>query len=159
MISPRIRVHTGLKQTIYESIKVNEIVDKSFEVPGTYVQRYHGATHAMKNLSKVPRSLMDYLVDEMNMNNEITFIQHQKQEFIDFMKSDGSEPIQLSTVDNALQELKKIGLIQSVLRGTFHINPLYFTKGLNKKTRIDRVKQTINESFLENHKELFSKPE
>lgn len=134
----RIRVPSGIKTTIYKGIEIKEIKRSLIEVPTSYSQIYDGADEQLSRLRPLSIKLMHYLVKIMDTDNNCDFAGPAKRRFIQSLRK--NQP-RSGSIDNSLLELKKAGLIRASERGSYIVNPLYFTKGTTKNKRLGMVKE------------------
>lgn len=135
-----VRNEEGGKEPFYIMRARQEGIECSF------TQYYYWTLGLLCRLSPCESDLAQYLSINMDKSNTILFLKDDKKRFCEEMvRKDGSAKYTIRTVDNALLELKEIGLIRDfdkTSRGRFVVNPKYFFKD-NADKRLEMIKMEI----------------
>jgi predicted transcriptional regulator len=106
--------------------------------------------YALAGLAACPRDLIDYLCERMDSNNIVFSNAKVRDNFKDIIyKVSGFETVyQDATIKRAFHALvKKNLLIRGDKRGTYIVNPLYYSKNENKE-RIQLIENLVREDLL-----------
>ena len=118
----------------------------SVMVDTSTVKRYRGALPLLSKLGRCPRSLLDFLIEEMDDKNKVKNDGNLKKRFnrsIDGKYGDVS-------INKAFAELCDYSLAKKERkRGVYQINPLYFFKGTEAK-RQELIRRNLEKPFLKN---------
>jgi hypothetical protein len=142
----KIKYMTGIKHK--DGITVPIYKYKS--IPCRSTRRYHGSMYALAGLAACPRDLIDYLCERMDSNNIVFSNAKVRDNFKDIIyKVSGYETVyQDATIKRAFHALvKKNLLIRGYKRGTYIVNPLYYSKNENKE-RIQLIENLVREDLL-----------
>lgn len=107
------------------------------------VRRYYNCMYLLVGLSPSARNLMDYLTEEMNKDNIVYNNTLTRTNFINFIKGITSRPgmtpliYKDQTVKEAFAQLSKVGLIKTLSRGIFKVDPRFFFKREEKERVAD----------------------
>ena len=94
------------------------------------VVRFRNCMYLLYRLSKVERILLDYITEEMDLNNHFANTSIFRYGFVLFMEGiSTNEKFSEKSVQNAINNLKKTGLILSYTKGDYYVNPEYFFNG------------------------------
>lgn len=126
---------TGILTPVYKS---KRIVTKSS-------QRYHNSMHKTAKLSPNARNLLDYLVENMNKENEVSNTPFLKKEFRQFLRDTCAMDYSDNTINKGFQELKRANLLVSFakLKSVYIVNPLHFFNGTEKE-RVSLLQKLLN---------------
>jgi hypothetical protein len=125
----------GFKKPVYSHKDVSE----------QYVKVYSDALVKLKNLQGCPRNMIDYFVHEMDVDNKFEFNSYGKERFLKEMAriSDGELSYSEVMMKRSIKALKDAGLIFSVKKGVYLINPEYYFKGNNENRRHDMIRELL----------------
>lgn len=89
--------------------------------------RYHNCQHLLIGLSKCAEMFLRHSTEIMDAENRFNNSILVRQKFIDHMKKDCATDYKDKTVQQAIDDIKAIGLfIKLGKRGMFTVNPLYY---------------------------------
>tara|TARA_Y100000385_G_scaffold266876_1_gene302450 strand:+ start:3677 stop:4129 length:453 start_codon:yes stop_codon:yes gene_type:complete len=142
----KIKYMTGIKHE--DGITVPIYKYKS--IPCRSTRRYHGSMYALAGLAACPRDLLDYLCERMDSNNIVFSNAKVRDNFKDIIYNvSGYETVyQDATIKRAFYALvNKNLLLKGDKRGTYIVNPLYYSKNENKE-RIQLIENLVREDLL-----------
>jgi hypothetical protein len=98
-------------------------------------KRYHNCLYLLAKLNNCSRSLIDWLSEQMDIDNIIYSNAVVRQKYIDYILKITSGDIKYVdiTVKKAFKTLSERGLILKQQRGVFQVNPEYFFIGTEKE--------------------------
>lgn len=107
---------------------------KSKAIKMTNTKRFHNCLYIILGLSKCQRLLMDWLSEEMDIDNMITHDEYLRAKFIKFISSIQVEGKVLKyedqTVANAFNGIVKSNdLLLKKAKGKYMVNPEYYWRG------------------------------
>ena len=113
------------------------------EIMMTGTKRFHNCLYLILGLGRLERVLMDWVSEEMDKDNMVRNDFYNRKNFIDFISNiemDGKKNTYIdSSVNTAFSMLQKSGLLISVSKGVYKVNPKYYWNGTDK----DRVNQIM----------------
>lgn len=106
-----------------------------------FTKRYSNALCLLMGISECPHKLLDWIQENMSdggyvSNNEIT-----RRAFIAFHKRYSTEkPYSDHSVNKAFQQLSETGLLVSVSKGIYQVNPMFFWGEKSEAERVTKIK-------------------
>lgn len=111
----------------------------------SHVKRYNTALMILMGIDGCERNLMDWIADNMTAGNYITNNDLTRRNFIEFhkkYKKGGNKTYSDKTVSIAFQRLSTAGLLISMTRGTYMVDPNYYYAG-DDSGRINAIRMIM----------------
>ena len=106
---------------------VSEIVE------GRSTKRYHNTIGILVSLSKCARLLLDYVLEVMDEENNLSNDRLLKSGLNEILKKTGQSIYGPVTINKAFIELTNANLLLSGKKGTYKVSPWFFFNGSEKK--------------------------
>ena len=129
------------------------------------VKRYYTSMHKSEKLSRAERVMLDFVTENMDIQNIIYNNPTTHVKFNKLAKKLGITPYSKSTIHKCFSALAKETLIYQVkkTRGMYCVNPLYYFKGSEEEREIairtmleEPYKKTINDDRHRKIKKKYS---
>lgn len=145
------RRHTNIKYAYkYQTDPDTGFIELDFATKAVSlicVKNYENHMHKTASLTPAARNLLDYLVQNMNKQNEIGNTHLVRSSFLHFMSKNCGVNYAEETVNKGFQELKAADLLISFdkKRGVYVVNPLYYFRG-NEDKRKSLLQSMLNKT-------------
>ena len=139
---------------ISQSKKLDDgIIDLKYQyysVEDRFIRLYYGTIYMLAGATPCERDLMDFLVEDMNDDNKIvhsastrySFRARMKQIFEKRKDDPPYKEYSDASIKKAFRMLKEKGLLISIDKGTYIVNPEYFFKATERK-RLEKIKLVL----------------
>ena len=124
-----IRINSGIKETDFKGVKVNQFIKSVEHVSLSYYKTYmsYELNHTTNKLNSSATRLLNHFLLIGNKSNEVHFDMPKRESYLNDMfinkKADS-----LSSLNRALKKLSDSDLITSIRRSYFMINPTHYLK-------------------------------
>lgn len=114
------------------------------QITTNHTKRYHNCLYLLAGLNSSCRDLMDYLCERMDNNNHVHSNETVREDFIDFIRRITGDNVEYShaTVKKAFKILTDKGLLISLGRGSYMVNPEFFFRR-EEKDRLEAIRLVL----------------
>jgi len=116
-------LHTTVDSSTGQVLQTEEFKTIRLESEPEFVKLYLADIMLLKNLPKYMSGILHQVLKYMNFKNEIIIVGHVKSQIADELQ------IKVGTIEKAIHQLAKEGILIAKSRGLYIANPQLFGKG------------------------------